>query len=498
MLEQYDSTLRALFPPSWQVAMAITRDFCSITNKHLEEILDQSRGSLDVALLTHVLQKTVDFEEELCKRFTAQAAEEAVDDDDDNDEAAAAEGDAAANSNGASPAKKPRVERLTPKSLLGSISNCFDPYMGIYVSLADKTLDERIAKVLEEETWRVASMGRADGRVFNSSKELFLAIRKSYKLGTQLHMGNVLLELHRVWGKHLKAYSKKVAEQLPQIKQPADPSMPPEVSLDLAQQQQVCAVVNTCEYCGETTGQLAETIAKQLDDQMAEKVDLSAPQEDFQGVVMEGMKVLVAVLESRVAASLKTMTRMPWETLDELGEDTSTYMTEIVTRLREMLPQLGEALLPLYVRWFCDKFVASFVPRFIGHIYRCRRIGEVGAQQLQVDVGTLKATLLDLPTLGQANATGAYGKLVNDEIGKAEQVLKLVQTPEDFLEATVAEIRGAGVSIDLQKILELKGLKKADSDRLVEAYSKVAGNISNMAESAMQGKNMKKIFGLGA
>ena len=32
----------------------------------------------------------------------------------------------------------------------------------------------------------------------------------------------------------------------------------------MAQQQSVCAVVNTCEYCSETTGQLADTISKQL------------------------------------------------------------------------------------------------------------------------------------------------------------------------------------------------------------------------------------------
>ena len=60
--------------------------------------------------------------------------------------------------------------------------------------------------------------------------------------------------------------------------------------------------------------------------------------------------------------------------------------------------------MPLYVRFFCDKFVESFLPRLIGALYRCRRIGEVGAQQMQVDVGTLKATLLELPTLGQARA----------------------------------------------------------------------------------------------
>ena len=58
----------------------------------------------------------------------------------------------------------------------------------------------------------------------------------------------VLLDLHKVWGKHLKAYARKVEEQLPAISQPADPSLPPSVSLDLPQQQSVCAVVNTCAY----------------------------------------------------------------------------------------------------------------------------------------------------------------------------------------------------------------------------------------------------------
>ena len=49
------------------------------------------------------------------------------------------------------------------------------------------------------------------------------------------------------------------------------------------------------------------------------------------------------------------------------------------------------------MRWFCDKLVASLVPRLIGSIYRCRRIGEAGAQQMQMDVGALKATPLTLP-----------------------------------------------------------------------------------------------------
>ena len=58
---------------------------------------------------------------------------------------------------------------------------------------------------------------------------------------------------------------------------------------------------------------------------------------------------------------------------------------------------------------------------------------------------------------------------------KAEQLLKLVQTPEELLEPTMEEMSKddkslqAGSTIELQKILELKGLKKAEMDRVMDA-----------------------------
>lgn len=63
----------------------------------------------------------------------------------------------------------------------------------------------------------------------------------------------ILCLASQVWSKHLKIYAKKVQEQLPQIKQPADPSQHPECTIDEAQQRIVCAVVNTGEYCAATT-----------------------------------------------------------------------------------------------------------------------------------------------------------------------------------------------------------------------------------------------------
>lgn len=110
---------------------------------------------------------------------------------------------------------------------------------------------------------------------------------------------------------------------------------------------------------------------------------------------------------------------------------------------------------------------------------------------MQADLGTLKATLLELPALGQSSASAMYAKLVAKEVAAAEHVLKLVLTPEELLEETVAEMDRTGVKIDLGKILELKGLKKADTERIVEAYNMMHTSASE------GGKKIKKLFNLG-
>jgi hypothetical protein len=75
-------------------------------------------------------------------------------------------------------------------------------------------------------------------------------------------MSAVLHDLHKVWARHLKLYAKSCLGQLPAVKQPDDPSQMPTCNIDITVQQRVCAVVNTCEYCHETTGQLEESIHK--------------------------------------------------------------------------------------------------------------------------------------------------------------------------------------------------------------------------------------------
>lgn len=43
---------------------------------------------------------------------------------------------------------------------------------------------------------------------------------------------------------------------------------------------------------------------------------------------------------------------------------------------------------------------SSFIPKFIQHIYKCKPVNTVGAEQLLLDTHSLKTELLDLPSLG--------------------------------------------------------------------------------------------------
>ena len=68
-----------------------------------------------------------------------------------------------------------------------------------------------------------------------------------------------------------------------------------------------------------------------------------------------------------------------------------------------------------------------------------------------------------------------------------------MQTPEELLETTVEEMskeKDAGV-IDLQRILELKGLKKDVQDRMLDSMKDA------MSATTESSKKLKKMLNLG-
>jgi hypothetical protein len=66
----YTTAYGVVFPPSWHVQRCMCEEFCARTRKHLATLLQRASKDMDVRLLLHVIQKTLDLEQELTKRFS--------------------------------------------------------------------------------------------------------------------------------------------------------------------------------------------------------------------------------------------------------------------------------------------------------------------------------------------------------------------------------------------------------------------------------------------
>jgi hypothetical protein len=79
-------------------------------------------------------------------------------------------------------------------------------------------------------------------------------------------------------------------------------------------------------------------------------------------------------------------------------------------------------------RSWSDRLASSVVAAFRANIYRCKRIGDVGAEQLLLDVSSLKGALLELLQISSNLAPSSvkrYSKLVNKEMGRLELLVKV-------------------------------------------------------------------------
>ena len=65
-----------MFPPDWDVSERIAVEFCDITRKEIEKLMFKRKHELDTKLLLFAIQKTVNFESLLSRRFTGVTLEQ--------------------------------------------------------------------------------------------------------------------------------------------------------------------------------------------------------------------------------------------------------------------------------------------------------------------------------------------------------------------------------------------------------------------------------------
>jgi len=480
-----------IFPPSWHVDYLLCIQFCKITRAQLVDILNNLKEKPDVATLLLAFQRTIEFEEELAEKFsggtgTARNKESASDDEEEGGEHNKIVSDIrrkyekklAAPNHEAEQDKDKQKDLSVPGAgfnFHGIISSCFEPYMTVYIELEEKSLVDQLEKLVQEERWETEEGSQTN--ILSSSMQVFLVIRKSLKRCSALTKNQTLFNLFQVFQRILKAYAAKLYARLPKGGTgivAAATGTDGQIRTSDRDERMICYIVNTAEYCHQTSGELAENVAKMINPQFADKVDMSEVQDEFSAVITKALMTLVHGLETKFDAEMVAMTRVPWATLESVG-DQSEYVNGISSILSSSIPVLGSLLSPTYFQYFLDKLAASLGPRFYLNIYKCKHISETGAQQMLLDTQAVKTILLDIPALGkQSSGAASYSKFVSREMSKAEALLKVILSPVDSVANTYGALLPEGTPLEFQRILDLKGLKKADQQAILEDFNKHA------------------------
>jgi len=254
----------------------------------------------------------------------------------------------------------------------------------------------------------------------------------------------------------------------------------------------VCLIVNTADYCSQQTVGITKGVKKSINPKFEDKIDLTTEQSEYDGVIAKAIKALVQIIEFKLEPALVQMIRIPWATLETVG-DQSNYINEVTTIIDQTSTVYKQWIMnEHHYRFFCDSFCSSFIPLLTQQLYRCRRLSEVGAQQLMLDFASVKAMLNQLPNIGNIDAapvTGRYTRHIQKEMSKAETILKIVLTPLPSFVETYKAVIPDGSESDFQKIMELKGVPRSEQRALMDRYSQQAASSGQGA-----GRNIRKLL----
>ncbi|GMT18985.1 hypothetical protein PFISCL1PPCAC_10282 [Pristionchus fissidentatus] len=454
--------MAAIFPADWEMGRRLSKEFCTLTTDIFTRMLNRRRPDLDWKLLGHAIQHTKMFEALLTKRFPAKG--------------------------------EYNFDKV--------IWKVFDPFLDVFISAQEKTLKD----FLDECSTRIRNGTECPSREtalmaspFPSSADMFLLLKKviteSSKLSSQPDA--LLKDVIAVIRQCLRNYahgcltaflpsttvnsggtggsgSATAASSLFQsfIR---DDSAP--VRLTPNQQFFTCCVLSTADWCAETSAQLHDKLAQRLPGS-----DMNTEQETFYSIANSALSVLVNDLEISCDAALQAMTKINWSNVESVGDE-SSFVSSIRSHLKQSVPAVRDLLADKrkYFAHLCLKLATQLSHKFVGALFRCRPVSTHGAEQLLLDTHSLKTFLLGLPSVDSAVTTKpptAFIAAVNGVMGKAEMMLKIVMSDinssDEFVDNYVKLMPDSDVT-ELQKVLDMRGLKRTEQTALVTIYRSKTG-----------------------
>jgi len=188
----------------------------------------------------------------------------------------------------------------------GIISSIFDIYMDLYTNKEDQNIKIYLEKLISEETWTVDDDER--NKVLSSSTDLIFYFKSSMKLCSTLSKNQAFYDLYLIFKKHLTSYANILANKIPHQ----------DARISEKEEKMLCLIVNTAEYCAQTTVGMTETIKHMINVRFTEKIDLKDQQSEFEGVIAKTTRGLVNGLENKMEPALQQMVRVPWSSWKQL------------------------------------------------------------------------------------------------------------------------------------------------------------------------------------
>lgn len=465
-LQFYHEHFEATFPPAWEMPQLLCEEFCLVTKDRLAKVLSdlRTKDKLSVAVLLDTMKGTIAFEKELNKRFSPGGAAHtpatlAGDSGRESSDAIRRKYNPAAGGGGAgapAPASGPctrfnsiiRCVTIHHKARPRCCCCCsplsssvFMPHLDIYVAYADRTTREMLSSVTKADEFEERN------KVYTSSQTLFEAYKGIMDTCAGLSRGAAFFQVAEMFRAHLRSYGDYLMGRVSSANSAPDA------------EKVVCFAINTSEYCSGNTEKLGETIQQRIEPEWATKVDFAAEGERFQTVVARGCDALVQLLQARIAPSLARMQRLDWMAADAVV-DQSEYVTGIAADVRDCSAKLKQYLSNARYLYWCDSFVIAFVPALRDSVFQCRAISEVGAEQLLLDVAHIKQALDAMPG---ARAPARFKRIVEKSVHKMlERLLKVLMAPVEATVDSYLALVAKGTPHELQQLLQLKGVKRAD------------------------------------
>lgn len=490
-LLDFEQKFGAIFPVDWEISERITVQFCQMTRDDISSIMAKRINEIDVRLLLFAINKTQAFEQLLSKRFTGITLT----------------GHTVTDSDGNSQQQQQGVFR-------DIIGVCFKAHLNVYINSIDRNLAELMERFVEmsKEPLRMAE---SKTTVFPSSGDLFVFYKKCMVQCTQLSNEQPMYDLAMIFKKYLREYNTKVLEANTPKMQNIQNSIGNSMSLLTKDFQnlstaagqvfynflkegesqrftkndliRICCILTTAEYCLETIQQLEDKLKDKVTAAYVNKIDMSEEKDIFHRTISNCIQLLVQDLENGCETSLTVMSKVQWQNISNVG-DQSPFINTIIGHFKQSIPVIRDNLSTSrkYFTQFLHKFVSSFIPKFVNTLYKCRPTNSdgsnniLGCEQLLLDTHSLKTVLLDLPSIGSSvnrKAPTSYTKVVIKDMSRAEMIIKIVMTQVQPAAAFTAQVLKLLPDISIaeyQKILDMKSVKRLDQMQLIEMYKRVA------------------------